>query len=146
MKASDRLRTALLALARGAPLTEAQQKELEETGWGDATARDAQRELEAQAQRQAGSGRAGVTLSDTGFYSIDGLRAHGTPAEWAQAEQEAREGLLWLVVDPHCPFHTDWLATADSAGAAIAWVGREEDRGTEGLTAQRVAASPVHEG
>jgi hypothetical protein len=144
MKASDRLRTALLALARGAPLTEAQQKELEEAGWRDATARDAERELEAQARQQAGSGQAGVTLADTGFYSIDGLRAHGTQAEWAQAEQEAQEGRLWLVVDPSCPFHTDWLATAASSEEAIAWVGREEDRGTEGLTAQRVAPSPVH--
>jgi hypothetical protein len=143
MKASDRLRAALLALARGAPLTEAQQQELEETGWRGATAREAQRELEEQARRQ-GRERGRVTLSDLGWYSIDGLRDHGTLAEWVQAEREAQEGRLWLVVDPHCPFHTDWLVTAPSPEEALAWVGREEDRSPDGLCAQVVGPSPVH--
>lgn len=52
MTGSRRLHAALLALARGEALTPAQRLELTESGWGNATAKDAQRELEEQARRQ----------------------------------------------------------------------------------------------
>lgn len=51
MKSSARLADALRTLARSEPLTPAQRQELTESGWGNATAKDAQRELEEQAKR-----------------------------------------------------------------------------------------------
>lgn len=52
MRPSRRLHLALLALARDERLTPEQRHELTEAGWGDATPRQAQAELEEQARRQ----------------------------------------------------------------------------------------------
>jgi hypothetical protein len=51
MNTTDRLRLALLALARGETLTTPMHIVLAETGWANATQKDAQRELEEQAKR-----------------------------------------------------------------------------------------------
>jgi hypothetical protein len=51
MNTTDRLRPALLSLARGETLTTPMHIVLAETGWAEATQRDAQRELEEQAKR-----------------------------------------------------------------------------------------------
>lgn len=51
MTGSQRLYVALLALARGLPLTEQHRIDLKESGWADATQRQARAELEEQARR-----------------------------------------------------------------------------------------------
>lgn len=76
-----------------------------------------------------------MTLAETHSVAIRALRRYGTPAEWAEAERDAREGRLWLVVDVGCPLHTDWLVTASSAEGALDLVAAEESCTTEGLEA-----------